>query len=383
MSSVTDKKTGPQNGNGYEYGYEYKINETRTMRILTADGLFSPGGVDKGTAAMLSVCDFSSDDTVLDLGCGAGVVGLTAAAGGARVTMSDIDGMAVGIARKNASGNLTEEEFSRVDFIESDGFNKIENKRFTKILSNPPYHTDFSVAKRFIEGAFEHMAVGGSLYMVTKRLDWYKNKLTSVFGGVKVYEHQDGYYVFVSQKRGGTAFNRSKNGSKIIYKRHNDDVDHERLLDFVEYEFNMTLAESWSDEGRHTFGELIKHAKIFPAFNYYEAFDDVKGKTAGVLAVDKGFSHVTLLFVDKKYSRRGIGSKLLSFLERDCTCGGLTVNAEPSAVGFYLKAGFRPVRPGTDGLGEIDEKDGIRTVRMFKKIKRQTRKPAASADDRT
>ena len=36
--------------------------------------------------------------------------------------------------------------------------------------------------------------------MVTKRLDWYKNKLTSVFGGVKVYEI-DGYYVFIAEKR--------------------------------------------------------------------------------------------------------------------------------------------------------------------------------------
>ena len=36
--------------------------------------------------------------------------------------------------------------------------------------------------------------------MVTKRLDWYKNKLTSVFGGVKVHEI-NGYYVFVAEKR--------------------------------------------------------------------------------------------------------------------------------------------------------------------------------------
>lgn len=35
--------------------------------------------------------------------------------------------------------------------------------------------------------------------MVTKRLDWYKNKLTSVFGGAKVYEIY-GYYVFIAEK---------------------------------------------------------------------------------------------------------------------------------------------------------------------------------------
>ncbi len=36
--------------------------------------------------------------------------------------------------------------------------------------------------------------------MVTKRYEWYKNKLQSVFGGVKVVE-EAGYYIFISQKR--------------------------------------------------------------------------------------------------------------------------------------------------------------------------------------
>jgi 16S rRNA (guanine1207-N2)-methyltransferase len=32
------------------------------------------------------------------------------------------------------------------------------------------------------------------MWMVTKRLPWYKNKLTAIFGGVRVHE-VDGYYV--------------------------------------------------------------------------------------------------------------------------------------------------------------------------------------------
>jgi 16S rRNA (guanine1207-N2)-methyltransferase len=39
--------------------------------------------------------------------------------------------------------------------------------------------------------------------MVTKRLLWYKNKLTGIFGGVKVREI-DGYYVFVAVKKSMT-----------------------------------------------------------------------------------------------------------------------------------------------------------------------------------
>ena len=38
------------------------------------------------------------------------------------------------------------------------------------------------------------------MLMVTKRADWYRNKLKAVFGGVHVYE-QDGYCVFCAEKR--------------------------------------------------------------------------------------------------------------------------------------------------------------------------------------
>jgi 16S rRNA (guanine1207-N2)-methyltransferase len=42
--------------------------------------------------------------------------------------------------------------------------------------------------------------VGGTLFMVTKRELWYRNKITSVFGGVRVRE-VDGYFVFEATKK--------------------------------------------------------------------------------------------------------------------------------------------------------------------------------------
>lgn len=57
------------------------------------------------------------------------------------------------------------------------------------------------MAKGFIEGAFRHLELGGRLYMVVKRLDWYRNKLRSVFGGVQVFP-REGYFVLLAEKRG-------------------------------------------------------------------------------------------------------------------------------------------------------------------------------------
>ena len=164
----------------------------------TDPAVFSPGKIDAGTRAMLSEADLHPGDKILDLGCGYGVVGIWAAqkAGPENVVMCDILPAAVALSKENALRNGLDE----IQIIQSDGFERIEAHDFTIILSNPPYHADFSVPKRFIEDGFRHLAIGGRLLMVTKRLDWYKNKLTSVFGGVRIKE-TDGYYVFTAEKR--------------------------------------------------------------------------------------------------------------------------------------------------------------------------------------
>lgn len=59
-----------------------------------------------------------------------------------------------------------------------------------------PYHTDLSVPKHFFEVGFTKLVFGGKPIMVTKRLDRYKNKLTSILGGVKIHEI-NGYYALM------------------------------------------------------------------------------------------------------------------------------------------------------------------------------------------
>lgn len=159
---------------------------------------FSPGRIDKGTLAMLSLVDFCPDDRVLDLGCGYGPVGILAARliGPERVVMCDISERAVEMAQKNAAANGV----SAVKIVRSDALSQIDDAGFTWILSNPPYHADFSVPKAFIEKGFNRLQIGGKMVMVTKRKEWYKNKLISIFGGVSITEI-DGYYVFISEKR--------------------------------------------------------------------------------------------------------------------------------------------------------------------------------------
>ena len=178
----------------------YKITIAgKELSIETEGSLFSPKEADRGTLAMLGHVAFGKEDKVLDLGCGCGIVSLAAAANGVdpeNIVATDVDPLAVKTTEKNMRAN----GFSGAVVVAGDALTNVPGSDFDLILSHPPFPTDFKVAKTFIEKGFNRLKIGGKMYMVTKRKDWYKNKLISIFGGVRIFE-EDGYFVFEAQKR--------------------------------------------------------------------------------------------------------------------------------------------------------------------------------------
>jgi len=168
------------------------------LQLTSHPQLFSPRKVDVGTLAMLKCVSFETEDKVLDLGCGCGVVGIYAAKqiGVDRVFLTDRDPVAVEVAAGNANANGV----AGLSVCVSDGFREFFETGFTKILCNPPYHTDFSVAKHFIMKGFNRLQIGGELFFVTKREKWYRNKLAAVFGGARAIQ-VDGYVVTSAIKK--------------------------------------------------------------------------------------------------------------------------------------------------------------------------------------
>ena len=168
------------------------------LELEAHDGLFSPRHIDRGTLAMLSVVPPEPGMRVMDLGCGYGVVGIAAArrCGAENVWMSDADPSAAAAARRNAARNGV----PGVHIACGDGFDAVDAAGFDLILVNPPYQSDFAVAKRFIEKGFNRLKLGGKMAVVVKRGTWYRNKMRAVFGGVRDFE-VDGYHVLVSERR--------------------------------------------------------------------------------------------------------------------------------------------------------------------------------------
>ena len=171
--------------------------QATSLQFETDAEVFSPRGLDLGTESMMEQLRTEDGQRVLDLGCGFGFVGIYLATQYPhdQVTMVDVDQNAVGLSKLNAKHNQV-----TPTILQSNGFEKLGDQTFDLILSNPPYHTDFAIAKEFIEDGHRHLAMGGHLYMVTKRRKWYENKIRSTFGNVQVTELND-YCVFYAEKR--------------------------------------------------------------------------------------------------------------------------------------------------------------------------------------
>ncbi|MCR5507098.1 MAG: GNAT family N-acetyltransferase [Lachnospiraceae bacterium] len=126
--------------------------------------------------------------------------------------------------------------------------------------------------------------------------------------------------------------------------------------------FLIFEAPDYSIKGVHSFKSFVRDPLLKRMYTYGEyvaigAFAD--NRIVGIIGV-RNANHVSLLFVDKDYHRKGIASALLNRYYRDARAAGLTyvtVNSSPYAVEFYHKFGF----VNTDH--EI-EKDGIRFTPM-------------------
>ena len=89
------------------------------------------------------------------------------------------------------------------------------------------------------------------------------------------------------------------------------------------------------------------------AYQMFVALD--RQRIIGMITL-RDSKHISLLFVDEKYHRQGIGralvKQLTDYMAEEMGIRQVTVNASPYGVGFYHKLGFRDLRPE-------EQKDGI------------------------
>ncbi len=168
----------------------------RSVPIVTQAGVFAGAKVDAGTRLLLDAVPDRVPGSVLDVGCGAGIIGIAAAVLGASpVTMTDVNLLAVQAARENARRLGLEV----IDVVASDAFQSVDDRRFDLIVSNPPFHrgkaVDLAVANRLIAESPAHLTPGGTLLIVANAFLAYGRQLERVFERVEIVRSTRQYHV--------------------------------------------------------------------------------------------------------------------------------------------------------------------------------------------
>lgn len=104
---------------------------------------------------------------------------------------------------------------------------------------------------------------------------------------------------------------------------------------FLQYE-----SPDYSAAGTEEFRRCLHDDGYLAGIAYYGAFDD--GKLVGMTAIRPDRRHVCFFFVDGKYHRLGVGTKLLRFLCGVYPDAPITLNSSPYGLPFYKAVGFVP-----------------------------------------
>ncbi|WP_028543499.1 class I SAM-dependent methyltransferase [Paenibacillus taiwanensis] len=176
------------------------------LRFVSDAGVFSKDSIDYGSRVLIEQLDIPSNAKVLDVGCGYGPIGLTAAklASEGHVVMVDVNDRALALARENAAAN----GISNVTIQASDGLTALGELRFDVIITNPPIRAGKEVVHRIFEESYEHLNAGGCLWIVIQKKQGAPSaeaKLLTLFGEGQVTEvvKDKGYRVFRATKELG------------------------------------------------------------------------------------------------------------------------------------------------------------------------------------
>jgi 16S rRNA (guanine1207-N2)-methyltransferase len=174
----------------------------QSLRFVTQPGVFSHGGLDVGTRALIESMDIRPDETVLDLGCGCGVVGAAAAQRGARVVCVDSSAAAIQATRATLELNAVR----NATVLASDCAAAVHDLRFDVVAANPPFHqgvgVEYAVAQQFVRDAARVLNERGRLYLVANRFIRYERVMAGLFTSVTTAYEDHRFRVLMAEGKG-------------------------------------------------------------------------------------------------------------------------------------------------------------------------------------
>jgi 16S rRNA (guanine1207-N2)-methyltransferase len=173
----------------------------KDFTFVTDAGVFSKKEIDFGSKLLIETMVIKQTDSVLDVGCGYGPIGLSAAvlANQGQVTMIDINERAVQLSRDNAKRN----GLSNVTVLQSDLLAQVAEHKFDCILTNPPIRAGKAVVHQIFSQAYSALVPDGQLWVVIQKKQGAPSafiKLEAIFGNVQEVIKDKGYRIFRAVK---------------------------------------------------------------------------------------------------------------------------------------------------------------------------------------
>lgn len=201
FSTIRDDRPVPESNGTATY-----FCEPLGEKLHALPNVFSSEKLDIGTRFLLEQLHrLAPSETVMDLACGNGVLGLVAMKRGLaqKVVFCDESAMAVASAQRNASGVLPRATHN-VSFHHGDGLVDYTGEAVQLILCNPPFHQEHTVdgfvGRHLIAQCSRHIQPGGYLCLVANRHLDYAPVLRSGFHRVEKLAGNSKFNILLARK---------------------------------------------------------------------------------------------------------------------------------------------------------------------------------------
>ena len=172
------KRGAPAKTRDFAATWEASVPGGEPLEFTTYPGCFCHRRPDAGGLALAEVAarevNGESQEVILDMGCGCGLVGLLVADAIRRqssisnlqssITLIDSHARAIAAAKANAARAGIEAEF----ILSDDGLPRGRVGEYDLFVGNPPYYSDYRIAEVFLETAYRALKPGGVCLTVVK-----------------------------------------------------------------------------------------------------------------------------------------------------------------------------------------------------------------------
>ncbi|MET7492959.1 methyltransferase [Streptomyces sp900116325] len=190
----------------HRYDLPDGIGAVSGRTVVNHAGIFCAERLDIGTRFFLNhLPERSGRDRIVDLGCGNGVVGTSAALANPEATVTFIDESYQAVASAEATFRANLGTDTEADFLVGDGMADVPPGSVDLVLNNPPFHshlaTTDATARTMFHGARTALRQGGELWVVGNRHLGYHTQLRRTFGNCTTVAGDPKFVVLRAVKR--------------------------------------------------------------------------------------------------------------------------------------------------------------------------------------